>query len=95
MNNKLDRSQKIKDIIYNADGINIIFEGDKEQDKEGDEEKEEDIVHQFPKIIIKKKDNNVNDKVDNKLYDKLDDNINNTNIYINMSIKDMIEIMHR
>jgi hypothetical protein len=30
MNNKLDSSQKIKDIIYNADGINIIFEQDKE-----------------------------------------------------------------
>ena len=69
MNKELNNFQKIKDIIYNADGINIIFEEN--------EEKEEDIVQQFPKII-----------------NKLDNNVNNDDIFKNMSIENMIDIIY-
>ena len=66
-------NQKIKNIIYNSDGINVIFEND------DDDEKKENNIYNFPKIIIKKSENN---------------NLN-TNTCKNMSIEQMIDIMHR
>ena len=49
-------NHKIKNIIYNSDGINVIFESD--------EEKIDNKVYNFPKIIIKKSEINIKDNSD-------------------------------
>jgi len=78
--------QKIKDIVYNADGINIVYDENPKQSN----------------IIKNKKNNSIinnsiinNSIINNNILNNNLINNNNSNVIDNMTINDMIQIMHR